>query len=116
MVKYKSTDARTGYKVGAVVELKMEALNALPLNVYMLSLEEKKGVNLEAIKAEAARADLKANLLDKGLSPGRTEKVLEKYPSLSELKASASDVAIDPLTDELIKKNFSKKKKVKKVD
>jgi hypothetical protein len=112
--RYKSTDSRTGYNEGTLVELTEEELANAPFNVYLQALgaidDEKELVRLES---ERASANLRALLRELGLSPGRTKKVLEKYPNEALLRKNATKAGIDRLTDNFIKLHFGKLKRKK---
>ncbi len=110
--KYESTDNRTGYSEGEIVELSDEELNALPFNVNLTLMEpvdDKKKVE-EAAVAEDAEA-LRFELTSKGLSPKRVAAVVEKYGDLESLTKKASKAGIDKLTDEFLAKEYGKGKK-----
>ena len=112
MARYKSNDNRTGYQEGEIVELTNDELNKLPFNVCMQMMEpvdDKK--KIEDSEDQKKIVDMKEALRNRGLSPKRIDKIVEKYPSLTELKKKASKAGIDPLTDEFIKKQYGRKVK-----
>lgn len=111
--KYVSMDNRTGYSEGSIVELSVKELNAVPYNVYMRVVRDDSSVDkalIDQFQADEAGRVLRALLHDRGLSLGRTDKVLRKYPTEALMRAGANKAGIDALTDEFLKKNFGRRK------
>lgn len=114
--KYLSTDKRTGFEEGTLVELTMDELIKVPFNVYMRLVADKSEQDkkqMQKLIVEQAQVDLRKLLLNKGLSTYRIGLVLDKYPTLSAIKANAQSAGIDKVTDDFIKSHFYKAKKKK---
>lgn len=112
--KYLSQDSRTGHVEGSIVELTLEELNKLPFNVFMKKVDEKKDEKIiDSVNIEQDKVELRIDLLNKGLSTQRTEKIVDKYGSLEELKKNVSKAGIDEIIDEWLKKAFKVKSKAK---
>lgn len=112
MTKYQSTDIRTGFDVGKIVELEEAELNKLAFNVFMQEIEpidEKK--KLEDGEKQKKKDELMKLLKENGLSKIRRDKVLEKFGSIEELKKNSGKAGIDKLTDEFLAKEFQKSKR-----
>lgn len=104
-MKFLSEDSRTGFPEGSVVELSSGELDALPFNVKMKLLDSISDSERLAREAEAAEKERLASFLEeKGLSPGRVRKVLEKHASLEALRGALDSPGVDDLTDEWLKK------------
>lgn len=106
---YKSIDKRTGYEEGMTVSLSEEELIKTPFNVFLEKIpEEKEKEETEKTKNIVEKEELRKLLEEKGLSKGRTKKVIEKF-TLEELQKGVANPGIDPITDNWINKEFGKK-------
>jgi len=112
--KYQSTDNRTGYKVGEIVELTLKELNATPFNVFMRRIGNEQEDVIEESQAEKDKAELESRLRELGLSPARVLKVLSEYDSIAALKKNLKNPGIDNQTDKFLKDNFGTKRRKNK--
>jgi len=118
VVEYRVLDSRTGYEEGTIIKVSIDELHRIPFNVHCYKIPSNTATSVVQDGAGLLLLqELRAELLNRGLSPKRTEKVLKQFSSIEDLTANVESVSVDKLTDEWVKKEFPKKgkKKIKKI-